>query len=480
MTDIRMHSNDADPAGGANARTKRGDAIHPLVLLLAILAVVTLLTYVVPSGSYAREGRLVVPGSFEVLDKAQGWEAFFAATGNGPAGEASPVGLAGMLMAIPAGLERGAGLIFMVLVIGGMFGILSDSGAIARGLDRLLGAVRGNIYILAASLIVVLSAGSTFLGLASEYLIVIPVVVTLANRFGMTNLMGLAIVTVATKIGYLASVTNPLPLTVAQPLLGLPIFSGALLRLAFYLVFLLVGIAFMMAMIRRARPSPGTATMHSAARLSRRHLSMLAILALGIGALVVGSSRWHWDHVAFSAFYIGLSIVLAGISGLGANKAAAAFVGGMKNVLMASFLIGIATAISIVLEEGLILDTFVHALTALVDGGGPVLAVHGMFVSQLLLDFLIPSTSGQAAVSMPILAPMGQIAGVGEQATLLAFLFGNSLTNMITPTSGTLLAYLATARVNWLDWARFILPLWLVFAAISLGLLALTVLFELG
>jgi uncharacterized ion transporter superfamily protein YfcC len=117
----------------------------------------------------------------------------------------------------------------------------------------------------------------------------------------------------------------------------------------------------------------------------------------------------------------------------------------------------------------------VHGLVSTIGDNNPTISAIGMFFSQLTLDFLIPSTSGQAAVSMPIMGPIGQLSGVSAQTTLNAFLFGNGITNILTPTSGTLLAYLATAKIAWSDWAKFIFPLWLLYIAIAIVLLALSV-----
>jgi uncharacterized ion transporter superfamily protein YfcC len=160
---------------------------------------------------------------------------------------------------------------------------------------------------------------------------------------------------------------------------------------------------------------------------------------------------------------------------MSANEAVEAFISGMKKVLLASSLIGVAMAVTIVLEQGQILDTIVNALNGAIGENGAYLTAVWMFFSQLLLDFLIPSTSGQAAVTMPILAPLSQLAGVGPQTTVSAFLFGNGITNMLTPTSGTLLAYLAAGRIEWLAWVRYILPAWAGFIALACLLLAVAV-----
>jgi len=447
----------------------------PVIVLLGILLLATALTYVVESGRYEREGGLVVPGSYQVIEKNQSLENIVRVGGDEATGEAYPVSLIGAVMAIPTGLERMAGLIFMVLIIGGMFGIMSDSGAIDAGLERLLSSVHGNIYILVPILMIVFGAGSTFLGLASEYLLVIPLMVVMANRLGLSNVIGLAIVTVAVKAGYLSSVTNPIPLSIAQPLVGLQIFSGAMFRLVSFLIFLTVGIVFVLFQIRRERR--GSSDVHEIEHtpLSTRHTLVLLILAIGVVFLVYGSNHWHWNHHELSAYYIFLSMLLAAAAGLKPSEAADSFVGGMKKILMASMLIGVASAVAVTLEQGRILDSIVHGLTGLIGQDNSSISAIGMFGSQLLLDFLIPSTSGQAAVSMPILGPLGQLSGVEPQTTVLAFLFGNGITNMLTPTSGTLLAYLATAQVGWAEWARFIVWLWAIFIAIAIVLLIIAV-----
>ncbi|CAB0151236.1 hypothetical protein PSI9734_01649 [Pseudidiomarina piscicola] len=450
---------------------------NPLVVLLGILLLAGVLTYLVDSGSYERDGRLVVPGSYSVLDKDASPSHLWRVS---PVEEgAAPVSLSELFLAIPEGLERGAGLIFMVLVIGGMFGIVKQTGAVDAGLERLLSSVRGNVYVLVPALMLVFAAGSTFLGLASEYLLIIPLMVAMAERLGMTRLIGLGIVTVAVKAGYLSSVTNPLPLTIAQPLVGVPIFSGAGLRFVFFMIYTLVGIGFMLLVIRRYSKThtvrDHTVVSFDAKPLSWRHRLMWLVLLSGIGFLVYASNTWQWNKEQLTAFYLFLSVVLAFMSGLGLSGAADAFVSGMKKILLASFLIGVAFAIAVTLERGQILDSVIFGLTSLVGDDNSWLAAQGMLVSQLALDFMVPSTSGQAAVSMPILGPLGQLAGVGPQTTVLAFLFGNGITNMITPTSGTLLAYLATAQVPWTQWAKFILPLCLVFIGLATLMLSYAV-----
>jgi len=449
---------------------------NPIIILMGILLLATALTWLVGSGSYEREGRLVIPDSFETLDKERSLPGLLIAPEDIALDSTAPVSLTQMLLAIPAGLERGANLIFMVLLIGGMFGILDKAGVVENGINRLLRMTHGNISVLVVVLMTIFSAGSAFLGLASEYLIVIPVMTAMATRIGLPPIVGFAIVTIAVKVGYLASVTNPIPLTIAQPLVGVPVFSGAGLRLGFYAVFLLAAIVFMLWRVRKLKPDTQVKLdVHTAPKMTLREGGMIAALVIGIAVILVGSTRWGWSHHELSTAYIAISLVLAIASGAAPSVNADAFVSGMKKVLLASALIGVAMAVTIVLEEGRILDTIVHTLNAAVGSHGAYVTSVSMFGSQLALDFLIPSTSGQAAVTMPIMGPVAQLAGVGPQTTVSAFLFGNGITNMLTPTSGTLLAYLAAGRINWVDWARFVLPLWAVFIVIACLLLGVSV-----
>lgn len=451
---------------------KRGS--NPIIVLLSILLLAGALTYLVGAGQFERDGNLVVPGSYQVLEKDNSLTNLFRFRDDPDV--AQPVSLVQLALAIPQGLERGANLIFMVLIIGGMFGILTKAGAVHAGLERLLGAVRGNVYVLVPSLMFVFAAGSTFLGLASEYLLVIPLMVEMARRLGMSRLMGLAILTIPVKAGFLASVTNPVALTVAQPLVDVPVFSGISMRLVAFFVFTIVGIIFMMVMIKREGFDPKAEIEFDTSRLSLRHAAMLVVLVLGIGLLVYASTSWGWRNQQLTAYYIGLAVVLASISGLGASGAADAFVEGMRKILLAAILIGVAFAIAVTLQNGQIMDTVIFRLTGLVGEDNQLLAVQGMFVSQLMLDFMIPSTSGQAAVSMPILGPIGQLVGLTPNTTVLAFLFGNGIGTIFTPTSGTLLAYLATAQVPWSTWARFVMPLVGIYIVCCVVLLSIAVL----
>src|SRR5690349_839533 len=223
---------------------------HAIVMMMLIIIAAVALTYVVPSGEYQRTpAGLVVPGSYHTVAKS--YADVLTVTSKREKGVAYPARPVAIVSSIPAGMTRSAALIFMILFIGGMFGVLQQTGALEAGVERLLVLTRGNAKVLVPIVMILLAAGSTFLGLISEYLVVIPMALLLSERLGYDALFGTAMVTIAAKIGYLTSVTNPLALAIAQPMVGVPVFSGAGFRAVTFVVFLPIGIWYL---LRRCHP----------------------------------------------------------------------------------------------------------------------------------------------------------------------------------------------------------------------------------
>jgi uncharacterized ion transporter superfamily protein YfcC len=362
------------------------------------------------------------------------------------------------------------------MFIGGMFGVLKATGALDAGIERLIALTGGNVYVLAPILMLAIASGSTFLGLISEYLVIIPIVVLLANRLGLDNLAGLAMVAIAAKIGYMTSVTNPLPLLIAQPIAGVPVFSGVGFRLVTFILYLAVGVLFFLRHIRRTGYRTDGDVAHDAAPLSGRHKVIVGVLAGSILVMLYGAQELGWGNLELGSFYVVLGVLIALIGRIPSRTTAVAFLDGMKGMVLAAVLVGLARAVEVVLRDGMIMDTIIHHLSQAAQGSHPIVVAQLMVGIQMVLDVLIPSTSGQAAVTMPILSPIAHLAGVSGQVSVSAFIFGNGLTNTITPTSGMLLAYLATADVSYGQWVRFVVPLVGVLALMSLGAISVAVL----
>ncbi|SFA85546.1 Uncharacterized membrane protein YfcC, ion transporter superfamily [Collimonas sp. OK607] len=449
--------------------------LHPVAMMLLIMLVAIGLTYILDSGQFQRHAKLVIPGTYQLIAKERDLTALLATSPAVSSAErAYPASLFSAMAAIPAGLAKSAPLVFMIMFIGGMFGVLRKSGALDAGIDRLLVRTGGNVYLLTPVLMLAIAAGSTFLGLISEYLVIIPMMLILAQRLGLGPLYATALVAIAAKVGYLASVTNPLALVIAQPLVQVPLLSGAGLRLFVFALFLAIGIAYLLLYVKRhGYTLPVELNQDNCLSLSHRFVLM--VVGVSVIVLVIGTSAWKWGDIQLGAFYIFEGIIIAIAAGMSVRTACDAFVEGMKGMMLAGLLIGLAKAIEIVLHDSLVLDTVIYHLATIVEGRSKIFAAEGMILVQMLLDVLIPSTSGKAAISMPILGPIGHLSGVSGQSVVLAFLFGNGLTNMITPTSGMLLAYLATGKVGYGTWIRFILPLFAIFTVLAMAVMAFAV-----
>ncbi|ABO03477.1 C4-dicarboxylate anaerobic carrier family protein [Burkholderia mallei NCTC 10247] len=459
------------PAHDASPRPEHkphGKMLHPVVMMIWVLAAAVALTWLVDSGRYARNGKLVVPGTYQVVPKATSLATLVApAVSKSTPQLAMPASLVSAFVAVPGGLVKNAPLIVMVMFVGGMFGVMRRTGVVDAGIDRLLQLTGNDVYLLTPLLMILIGLGSTLLGFISEYLVIIPMVMVIAKRLGLSNLFAVALVALAAKIGYIASVTNPLALAVAQPLVGVPLFSGVALRAAVFAVYLALGILYLLHHVKRSgyrrERAKALAHAHGVARLSVRHQATLALLAAAVAMLVFGTRELKWGNVELAAFYAFVAI------------AADAFVDGMKSMMLAALLMGLAASVELLLQNSLVLDTLIHLFTRLANGQSPVWVANGLMAVQMVLDVFIPSVSGKAAVSMPIIGPIAQLSGVSGQTSVLAFVLGGGLTNLVTPTSGMLLAYLATARVDFGAWLRFVLPLFAVLLALSCGVLAFAV-----
>jgi uncharacterized ion transporter superfamily protein YfcC len=437
--------------------TRRQGYLNPVLIMLAMLLVAALLTYLVPAGRFNHRAGVVIPGSYHVVSKVSGLPALLARTP--PVETDSPARAAGVValfMAIPAGMIKSGSLIFMVMFLGGMFGVLRATGAIDAGVDRLLHVSSGNVYLLATGLMLLLACGATFLGFISEYLVIIPLVSEMGERLKLPNLFAPAVVVVASMIGWDASVTNPLALTVVQPLAGVPIFSGFLPRFGIFAAMFALGLAYVLLYLRRL---PKTDHVPEETHLTRRQVGVLMSVVLGGMALVIGTGLWSWGSAELAAAFVAFGVILGLVGGLRAGTAANAFVDGMAGMLLAALMLGLASSMEIILQSSQITDSMIHGFATLIQGHTRSVVAEGMMAAEMMFGVLIHSVLPKAAISMPILTPIAHLSGVSGQVTVTATLLGSGLINMISPTNGVLLAFLAVSKVDYVEWIRFTVPL---------------------
>jgi uncharacterized ion transporter superfamily protein YfcC len=452
---------------------RRSRVPHTLVLLSGMIVLAFALTWLLPAGQYERseneDGRMqVVPGSYAELPDHP---------------SPSPVSI---FTAVPRGLVAAAEIIFFVFIIGGAFALLRATGAI----DALLGASLRRLghrpLLLILGGVVVFTVGSSTIGMAEEYLPFIPVLVALALALGFDALTGVAIVCIGMAVGYGVATINPFTVLIAQGVAGLQPGSGMGYRLLLSAVFVPIGVHHVWRYAARVKADPGrslvadiqppaSSAAHESAMLTGAHRLALLVTAVALAVLTYGLIQRGWYLVEMSAVFLALALVLAVVSRIGADRAAEAFGEGAAELTMTALLVGFARAIQVVLEDGAVIDTIVHGLSVPLQGLGPELAAVGMLVVQSLTNFFIPSGSGQAYVTMPIMAPLADVVGVSRQVAVLAFQFGDGFTNILVPTNPVLIGMLAIAGVPYDRWLRFVMPFMLKVWIVSALALAVAV-----
>ncbi len=473
---------------------------HVFVLLTSVIFICCVLTYIVPSGSYDRETRtvegkertLLVPGTYEHIDKHISVKSVFL--GEEVEGKATPVGMHGFLTAIPRGMEAAADIIFFIFIIGGVFGILQWTGVISAAIGWLLDKVGSSGPLLTIVLMIVFAVGGSTLGMGEEFIPLIPIFVMLAHRLGYDRLYGMALVLLAADTGFAASTTNPFTVIVAQGIAEVKLYSGIDYRLVFLACALSLSIIHLLRYGARIKKDPsasfvedngpdaGSSSKEDAGGATemakyQKHHTAIIISCLAIFIFILyGTQRlgWWMADMAGGFFLMGIVAVIA--ARLPLADAAKAFVKGMEEMVVAALVVGFARGIAVVLSDGQIIDTVVHAAASGLQLVPKYVAVLGMLCYESALNLLIPSGSGQAAVSMPLMAPLSDILGITRQTAVFAFTCGDGFSNMIIPTSGILMAMLSLAKIPYGRWLRFMIPLFLQLLLLSAIFLIIAVL----
>ncbi len=431
---------------------------HVYVILLTVVVICAILTYFVPAGQYDMvenaDGRMVVnPDSFHYV-------------------ESSPVSLFGILNSVPKGMVETAGIIFFIFIVGGSFAVIQATGAIEAGLGKITKSMAGKEKAIIPIVMLVFSVGGAVFGMAEETLPFIPIMVTLSIALGFDSLTGVGIVLAGAGAGFAGAFMNPFTVGVAQGIAGLPLFSGMVFRIIAYLAVISIAIGFMYRYAGRVKKNPELSSMYEFDKtredvldlnkirdLNSNDKLVLTAVALTIILLVFGVIEYGWYIQQISALFLGMAIVVALLGKLGFNGFAESLVEGMANMAGGALVVGFARAILVVLTEGTILDTILYVTSNAVSNLPSSLTAIGMYIFQCLLNFIIPSGSGQAAVSIPIMAPLADLVGVTRQTAVLAYQFGDGISNIFTPTSGYFMAGLALAKVPWNKWAKWIIPM---------------------
>ncbi len=477
-----------EPSGAGAPRVRSFDTS---LIVFSMIVVAAILTWIVPAGAFEKEvidvpgagaRDVVVPGSFA------------------PVADASPQGVGAVLKAPIRGLVEAADVVGFVLLVGGAFAVLQATGAIDAALRRLVRAAdrsRTLERLILPFFMVLFSLGGAIFGMAEETIPFVLVFVPLARSLGYDAVVGVAIPFVGSQAGFAAAFLNPFTIGVAQGIADVPLFSGMGVRIVLWFFTTALAVGFVMLYARRIRRDPARSVLHDvegpgaapgpagpmavsdADAMTRRHGAVLLTFALGLALLVVGVVRMGWYIEEIAALFVGVGILVGVVGRMAPGAIASSFMDGARSLVATAVIIGLARGILVVLEDGQVVDTLLHGMAGLLDGVGPVGSAQGMFAVQTVLNFFVPSGSGQAALTMPLMAPLADLTGLTRQVAVLAYQLGDGFTNLIIPTNAVLMGAISLGGVPWGRWARWMLPLQLVFFVLGLAALAVVVTFGL-
>jgi uncharacterized ion transporter superfamily protein YfcC len=447
-----------------------------LVIISFILFLAIILTWIVPAGEYLRQeinGRsMVQANSFRYI-------------------AANPQSLWALFTTPIRGFTAAAEIIGFVLLVGGAFGILNGSGAVDAGLQRL---VRWSYerpqykkWIVPMLMLLFSLAGGTF-GMSEESLVFILICIPLAHKLGYDTLVGVAIPFVGSGIGFAGAIFNPFTVGIAQGIAELPPFSGWEYRLFIWLIFTLVSIAYVMWYAGRVQANPQNSLLYGyethneavntnepISKFTTAHKIILWLFVLSLILLIYGVNKWDWYITEIAALFLALGVAVAIVGRMTTEVMVEKFQSGAKDMLSAALIIAFSRSILITLQDGKVIDTLLHSVALGMNGLPTYASVQIMLVVQGFINFFVPSGSGQAALTMPIMSPLADLLGISRQVAVLAYQLGSGFFDLIIPTSGVTMGVLAIAKIPYFVWINWIWRLMLILFLLSMVFLAISV-----
>lgn len=443
-------------------------------ILFLLIIFVAALTWIVPAGQYDRVmnesvGREVaVPGTYQQV-------------------EANPQGFVDIMLAPTAGFydpdsyaANAIDVALFVLFLGGFLGVMNATGAIDTGIRSAMRHLKGHEIWMIPILMTLFALGGTTYGMAEETLAFYAILIPVMIAAGYDAVTGVAIILIGAGIGVIGSTINPFATVIAANAADIPFTDGLMLRLVILVGGLIICALYVMRYAKRVQADPSRSVVAKQreahrqvflqgheddfkdTRLTRTQMLVLVIFALTFIVMIWGVSSQGWWMASMGALFLGSAIVIGILARLGEKQLTGSFVDGARDLLGVALVVGLARGIVVIMEQGMIADTILHSAESSL-GGLPQLAfIHVMFWIEAGMSFFVPSSSGLAVLSMPILAPLGDFASVGRDLVVTAYQSANGLVNLINPTFAVVIGGLAIGRVSYDRWLVFIWPLLLI------------------
>ena len=441
---------------------------HTLVIISFILAIVAVATWFFPAGSYDRVvndlGRtVVVDGSFQYIEQ-------------------SPQGLFALLQAPLEGIMAASEIIAFLFIVSGAIAIITKTRAIDAGITNAVKSFKGKEVLMIPIIMGLFSLGGAIFGMTEEAIPFVAMLIPLCLALGYDSIMAMGITYVGCIVGFATAMINPFSVGVAQSIANVPAGTGVGFRTLIWAVTTVAATLFLMWYGRRIKRNPELSPVYEIDQARRdsqelendevtftgRHKLILLSIVVCLIGIIVGVLKFGFAIPEISALFLALGVVAGLIGKLSLDEMATSFVNGAKDMIGAAIVVGFARGIVILAQDGQIIDTLLYQLSNFIGQLPSLIAGYVMFFVQMFINFFISSGSGQAALTMPIMAPLGELVGITPQTSILIFQFGDGFSNAMFPTSGVLMACLGAAGIPWSKWIKWILPLQLIFAAIAL------------
>ena len=446
---------------------KRMKMPHTYVILFSIVILAAIASYTLPAGVYDRSkdpatGRtLVNPASYHHVEQ-------------------TPVSPFDLFKAIPRGMVAGADIVFFIFICGGAFTVIQATGAVNSGLARFIMKLRGYENLLIPLTMLLFSVFGFTMGMSEEVIVFIPIGVLLARALKYDDIVAVAMLSTGAAIGFASGLLNPFTVGVAQTIAELKMFSGLEFRIIGFVFLYLSGVIYTMNYAKKVKANPEYSYVYEEMQKNKEvgildesvqftgvHQAVALVCLAFLGVMIYGVMKLDFYITELAAVFLAMGIVGGLVGRLGPNQIAMHFVAGCRDIVFGALVVGVARAILVVLQDGQIIDTIIHGLANGVSIFPKGLAAVGMFWVQSIINFFIPSGSGQAAATMPIMAPLADLLGITRQTAVLAFHYGDGFSNSIIPTSASLMGVLAMAHVPYEKWFRFIWPLMVIWTIIG-------------
>lgn len=453
-----------------DSRTKKNFQLpHIFAILFCVLVIVTVLTHILPAGEYMRfedpaTGRNVIaPASYTQV-------------------ESTPVGLLKMLSAIPNGFEQAAQIVILTFCVSGTFNLITSAGLIPALLKNVSRKFSDRGILVVPLLLVIISLLDCFLGMPELTIVYIPIVLPLMLGLGFDSITACAVVICGSACGFTAGLANPYTVILCQQLVNLPLYSGIPVRIAVYAVLLVVTCAYVMRYAAKVRKDPASSLTYEQDKKKRKNIAeddgtpvvlsgrqkLAGVFAAAMFLFIItGTVAWGWGLAEMCGMFIAMGIGVGLVSGLNVNALCVNFLDGCRGIILGALVLGLARGISVIMTEGNILDTIVYGLSRMIGSLPSAVTIVGVLLAITVLNFFIYSGSGKAVLIMPIISPLADTLHITQQTVILAYQFGDGLSNTIYPTHASYMATLAVADVPWQKWMRFQLPLFLIWFIIA-------------